>query len=353
VDILTASTLRSVLDALFSDGHLVVGLDFAQLSYIGAAGIAVIGGAAHQLALLGGAITVHSPSRVTRRALELTGLSGLLEGAGQGDGATLAAARAHSLLMPVGHSALGTEQRNGDLSIGVARRAAAPLPGFTWASLRAGTEVVDAALQLVTVLASATIGGADGVSVSLERAKRISTVAFSDETILRMDHHQYETDQGPCLAAAREARWFHIDSLADETRWPDFVPLALGEGIGSILSTPLMLADTSVGALNIYSRANGAFGPDQQELAALFATQASGILDVASVDDRLAQGVGEALAARAVIAQAQGVLMARQHISADRAAGALFRTARAAETSVLRRAAEVVASTSETAVGSS
>jgi GAF domain-containing protein len=224
-------------------------------------------------------------------------------------------------------------------------RADAARAGFTRATLLAGTEVVDAALQFVTVVASATIEGADGVSVSLERGERISTVAFSDETVLRMDHHQYETDEGPCLAAAREAHWFHIETLADEDRWPEFVPRAMGEGIGSILSTPLMLADTSVGALNIYSRASGAFGPPQQELAALFAGQVSRFLDVATVDARFARGVTEALAARAVIAQAQGVLMSRQHISAEGAAAELYRTARSAETSVLTRAAEVVAST--------
>jgi AmiR/NasT family two-component response regulator len=100
-----------------------------------------------------------------------------------------------------------------------------------------------------------------------------------------------------------------------------------------------------VGALNIYSRARGAFGPHQQELAALFATQVSGILDVASVDERFAEGLPHALAARAVIAQAQGVMMARQHISADVAAAGLYRTARTANTSVLVRASDVVAST--------
>jgi len=99
-----------------------------------------------------------------------------------------------------------------------------------------------------------------------------------------MDRDQYATGQGPCLAAAGEGHWFHVESMADEARWPDFVPRARAGGIGSVLSTPLMAnAGGSVGALNIYSRTERAFGPPEQELAALFATQASRILASAGV----------------------------------------------------------------------
>jgi GAF domain-containing protein len=86
------------------------------------------------------------------------------------------------------------------------------------------------------------------------------------------------------LAAAAEGRWFHVESLAEENRWPEFIPRAIEGGIASILSTPLMVATRPVGALNIYSNAERAFRPAEQELAALFATQASGILTDAGVE---------------------------------------------------------------------
>ena len=56
--------------------------------------------------------------------------------------------------------------------------------------------------------------GADGVSVTLERNGRLATVASSNDTVMRMDDHQYETGEGPCLSAAAEGHWFHIESLA-------------------------------------------------------------------------------------------------------------------------------------------
>jgi hypothetical protein len=164
-----------------------------------------------------------------------------------------------------------------------------------------------------------------------------------------MDCHQYETGEGPCLAAAAEGHWFHIESLRDEPRWPTFVPPALDQGIASILPTPLLVADRSVGALNIYSSTARAFGAEQQKLAALFATGASGILaDVGTdiADNQLTRRIDVALQERELIAHAEGMLMAREHISAEDAAATLHRSSRDATSPVLQLAAEVVASAS-------
>jgi GAF domain-containing protein len=211
------------------------------------------------------------------------------------------------------------------------------------------TAVVDRALQLVTVLAQATIDRADGVSVSLKRQGRISTVAWSNDTVLHMDLHQYQTGEGPCLDAMTTGHWLHSESLADEDRWPNFAPRAVQEGIASILSTPLTTSNSPVGALNIYSNSEGAFGPSQLDLLGLFAEQASGIItsNLSSADaaDRLAH----ALVDRELIAQAQGVLMARSVVAAEEAAATLFRSARTAQITVKEQAAVVVASTRTTA----
>jgi GAF domain-containing protein len=212
-------------------------------------------------------------------------------------------------------------------------------------SLITATALVDRALQLVTVLASAAIDGADGVSVSLERHDRISTVAWSNDTVLEMDRHQYQTGEGPCLDAATTGDWFHIESLAAEDRWPAFVPRAREEGIASILSTPLTTPARSVGALNIYSNSEGAFGKAELDLAGLFAAQASGIVNANLTDQHAGARLAEALVDREVIAQAQGVLMGRHRMSADDAAAELFSAARDAELTVSRHAANVIAST--------
>jgi GAF domain-containing protein len=213
---------------------------------------------------------------------------------------------------------------------------------------------VDAQLALVVAVAEATNVGADGVSVTLERNGALATVAATNETVLRMDAHQYATGEGPCLSAAHEGRPFQIEALAEEPRWPAFVPLALREGIASIFSTPLVSGTTAIGALNVYSNASGAFGSYQHELAAILAEQASRIVATDGVeltDEEMSARITGALRSRLVLAQAQGVLMARDGLTADDATDALHRSARADGCTVLERATAIVASTQRVSGG--
>jgi GAF domain-containing protein len=163
-----------------------------------------------------------------------------------------------------------------------------------------------------------------------------------------MDHHQYESGEGPCVAAAADGEPFHSESLADEERWPTFVPEAIQQGIKSILSTPLIPGDRPIGALNIYSDAERAFGISEQDLAQLFATQASGILADAGADvadDERTALLTDALRSREVIALAQGVLMGRAGVSQRSAASTLRRDAHAAGLTLRQHAENIVQST--------
>ena len=331
VDLLTAPTLAAALDVLVGHRHPRVVLDLAELTFMDASGMDVIADASARLVLSGGVLSIRSASAQTLRILEITGVRDLVELEGPMHAA----------------EALGLEQRSGDHSFAVASSPASLSSDL--ARVRATTtnsDVIDAALRLVTALASATVEGVDGVSVSLERHGKLTTVAATDDTVKQMDRHQYATGEGPCLSAAAEGHWFHVQSLADDDRWPIFRPLALEEGIASILSTPLVAAGLPMGALNMYSNSERVFGPRQQELAALFATQASGILiDAAAevTDDQLGARILEALLAREVISQAQGMLMAGRGLTADDASATLHRSARAAAIPVQRFAREVVA----------
>lgn len=206
---------------------------------------------------------------------------------------------------------------------------------------------VDAALRLVTALAQETIRNADGVSVTLERHGRLMTVAATDDAVYEMDQHQYETGEGPCLAARADKRWFYIESLAAETRWPAFTPLALAQGINSAFSSPLMTGDDPQGALNLYSRTARAFSNRDQELVALFAARASDVLVAGRADlteEQQNRRFADALETRATIARAEGVIMALEHVPTAAASAALHRAARAAELTVATYAAQIVAS---------
>ena len=302
VDLLTAPALGDLLSALMNRGQTEIVLDLANVEFMDAAGLGVIAVVSSRLRSAGGTFSIRSPSPMIRRLLDISAMDSLLE-----------------------HEA----PKTADTHV---------------SSLPASTGVVDAALRLVTAMARATVDGADGVSVAVTRHGQLTTVAASDETIAQMDRDQYATGEGPCMAAAENGRSFHVESVDEEIRWPRFIPRARHHGIASILSTPLMVADRPVGSLNIYSNAARAFGPHDQELAALFASEASAILAEAGVETRLdsvAKRLRDSLSAREIIAQAQGVVMARQGISAE-AAYASLRQSSKRSGSTIRECAEAL-----------
>ena len=222
------------------------------------------------------------------------------------------------------------------------------------AAIPAHVDVLDAALRLVVALARVTVGGADGASVSLRRHGLLTTVAASDETVSGMDRDQYTTGQGPCVAAATEGQWFHVESLDDERRWPEFIPRARQRGINSIISTPLLTRTEPVGALNIYSLRAAAFAAPELELSSFFAAQASDLLLSAAIDvsvEDLSRRLQDALRGRDAIAQARGVLMERHGISAEGASRRLRSSSRQTGAPLRRLAEDVLASTQSATQG--
>lgn len=263
VDLLSASGLGAILDAVIALGCRSVALELVRPDLMEPGKLRVIVNAASRLIASGGELAIRCPSAPGTRILDTTWLADLV----------------HLEFPEPAGDRLGPEQSLGVPGTPVRTQ----LPGVAHRlkqvnSIPADDDVVDGALRLVVALARATVGGADGVSVSLNRRGQLSTVAASDQTISDMDADQYATGEGPCVDASVEGRWFHVESLGTETRWPAFTPWAQALGINAILSSPLLAEDRPVGALNIYSRTAGAFAPKDQELAAVFATQASIIL---------------------------------------------------------------------------
>ena len=317
LDALTAPMVRAIVDTLEEQTHTRVTLDLSCVTFLGAGGLGLIAGTAAQLRHAGGDLVLRSPTAQVLRILDITGMSGRI---------TIEDPRPLVALH-------------------------ADLVRSAWGPTR--DDIVDDKLRKVVTIAAKAILGADGVSVSLSRDGRIKTVAASNDTVLRMDDHQYSTGEGPCLSAAADGVAFDIERLLDEQRWPEFVPRAIDEGIASILSSPLLTDAGSIGALNIYSSTAAAFGAHQRELAVAFATHASEIVagaDTGMTDDELDLRIADALQSRTVLALAQGILMARSHVNADQASAVLHRAARDAGISTLSEASGVVASTREPVV---
>jgi anti-anti-sigma regulatory factor len=307
--------LGAILDAAIDRQPASMVLDVEELAFLGAAELLAISKAEKRLAVAGVTLTLRSPSGLVNRLLEI------MESA--------EVSRLERALP--GHGRLGPEQlgeRNA-----LSKRFASNLPAEDLrrvTALPADPDVIDGALRLIVELARISIGGADGVSVSLLRHGVLSTVAASDQTILAMDADQYATGEGPCVEASIKGHWFHAESLDTETRWPAFTPQARGLGIKAILSSPLRAFEKPVGALNIYSRTAESFEVKDQESAAVFAQQASVILSDARAgvsDTHMAIRFQEALRSREIITLAKGVIMEREGIDEEGAFSALLRLA--------------------------
>ena len=259
---MTATELSGILEAVAAARSHRVVLDLADVQSIDVEGSsAIVTGVASVTAQ--GPLTIRSASRPVRRQLALHNIS--------------------PGVMYVGTHrtprTLGPEERAGDRSAPVDRPISRSLDDLRAIHhYESSPAVLDAALRLVVAVAARTVRGADGASITLQRSGKFTTAVATDETILQMDRDQYAASAGPCLAAATDDHWFYVKALADETRWPGFVSRATGGGVRSILSTPLRGPWRPVGALNIYSNSVHAFGRTEQALAALLATQASGIL---------------------------------------------------------------------------
>jgi GAF domain-containing protein len=172
---------------------------------------------------------------------------------------------------------------------------------------------------------------ADGLSCGMtlrQRGRPPSTVACTDPLAAEADDIQYQTGDGPCLHAMRHARVVRIDDLATFDRWPRFSGQAVTLGIRSCLALPLFEGGEPAGALNLYARRPGAFGPTETRRAERFAQNASGALTLAlrmaSCND-LNDQLRSSIVSRAVIDQALGIIMATERVPQDKAF-ALLRT---------------------------
>jgi anti-anti-sigma factor len=283
VDLPSAPELGLLFDAVTASGYPSVVLDLTGMDSVDPAGLTVIVSAASNLIASGGQVTIRSSLSEIVRVLDASWLAGLIS------------------LEPPGPSQerFGPEQVTPDSAISLRVALLDVAQHLSRAKVLAYDGQMDGALRLAVALARTMVEGADGASVTLRRHGCLGTVAASDQTVSDMDANQYATGEGPCVDASIEGRWFHAQSLDEETRWPAFTPRARGLGINAILSSPLMAEGQPVGALNIYSRTAAAFGAKEQELASMFAAEASNIVSAAGVqmnDDRLAGWLQGALA---------------------------------------------------------
>jgi hypothetical protein len=150
--------------------------------------------------------------------------------------------------------------------------------------------------------------------------RSVTTIACSDELVLRADQLQYQLNEGPCLDAVWTDGIYVVPDLLADGRWPRWAPKARELGIGASFSVHLF-TDTRLGSLNLYSEASRRFDDNDIENARVVAAHAS----VVVAYTRDVHNLTRAADSRNLIGQAQGILMGRYRIPAPTAFAALRR----------------------------
>ncbi len=161
-------------------------------------------------------------------------------------------------------------------------------------------------LTRVASCAVRAIPGADGAGLTLIEAGRSATVVKSEPFVREIDDIQYGIGEGPCISAAATGQTTRSGSLSGDPRWPRFGPRAGRLGVHSVLSLPLLVQDTVVGAMNVYARPKDAFDDHAEHIGQLFAEPvaiAAQNAPILAQTQRLAANLQAALTNRTVIAR--------------------------------------------------
>jgi GAF domain-containing protein len=191
------------------------------------------------------------------------------------------------------------------------------------AKIALGQEPLGVVLTRVAQLAQQLVPGVDDASITLIQKGRPSTVGFAGKLAVRLDERQYEDGFGPCTDAAVTGQTIMIEDTARGDLYPSFCREAYRAGIHHTLSVGMTTIQDIAGGLNLYGAGlAGPFDQDARDIAAAFAGYAGvAVLNAATHAGALAQveQMKQAMASRAGIEQAKGILMGQRGCTADEA----------------------------------
>ncbi|MFF4415377.1 ANTAR domain-containing response regulator [Streptosporangium sp. NPDC001559] len=173
---------------------------------------------------------------------------------------------------------------------------------------------------LTTTLAGGVPGCAGG-SAELWRGERVVVSASHSELILLVDS-EADLGEGPSAEVRETGRPVIVQDVLRDSRWPAYAGMAVRCGVRTVLSMPITV-ERSVLVLGLYGVLPGVFAArNVPPLADMLAEQVTVALanmwDYDEVRTDAAQ-MQEALAGRAVIDQAKGIIMKSSGCSAEAA----------------------------------
>ncbi|HJV98304.1 MAG TPA: GAF domain-containing protein [Arthrobacter sp.] len=185
--------------------------------------------------------------------------------------------------------------------------------------------------------------------ITVRQTKKPVALAGSEPGARSMDELHNILGEGPGLTAMAEQRTVLAADLDEVHPWPRFAGSAARHGIRSVLCVPLSAEGETRAALTLYARRPHAFSPEDIDTAEAFAAQASRGLTLALYIAHLkdtTQNLSAALAHRATIDTALGVVMGQSRCNHDAAFTILERASSTRNVKLRDLAASIVTSVS-------
>lgn len=218
------------------------------------------------------------------------------------------------------------------------------------AGLLTATTSFEELMQRIAALATRTVPASLTCGITLAQDGHVVTVASADALAELLDEQQYHLQDGPCLEALASGAIVSSDDLSREQRWDGYPARAMAHGVQSIHSSPLLVHEQAIGALNMYAASALAFDADARaaitQLTALAAATITAVLrryDEATLSSHLRS----ALSSRSVIDQAIGVVIGMQHCGPGEAFNMLRSISQNRNVPLREVAAELVARTGD------
>jgi len=185
---------------------------------------------------------------------------------------------------------------------------------------------LDAALTTVLQVGLRTFGDEPEISLTVSHPTRPRDSWSTREATSRwahaLDSWQYEHGEGPCLEADRTVEECVVVDVRSDERFPAFGRRAEELGVLSCASYPMPVRGVSLGSINAFYPEPGGIDDEMRERGRELATAAAPLLANWIAHHRLVELTGqleEALAGRAVIERAKGLLMGELGVDEDKA----------------------------------
>lgn len=212
-------------------------------------------------------------------------------------------------------------------------------------ALAAGGDPQDVLLRSLDACVRTLGARAAGVMVR-RRGRALELVTATSHRTAELELFQVQSSEGPCVDVIDTGRAVVVTGAEEvRSRWAETGPAIVGAGYGSVRAFPLRRQELVFGGLNVFgAELESPPGEDDLAVGQAFADLVTVVLltpPAAGVD--VEERVRQAIAGRAVIEQAKGVLAYQLRIDVATAYDVLAERARAAGATVTAEARRTVA----------